>query len=287
MLLTVFIWGAGFPLAKYVLGTMSPYTFNAIRFGIGSVILSIIFRKHIKSIDKKIVIDALILGLFIFFGSILCASGLQRLTSVEGSIYLGLQIPFVPVLAFFLIKEKVSMQKIVAILIAFFGIIAMNNTGSGISLSFGAVLAILSALMYALQMVYIEKCVEAEDTYALVIMQGVFVSIFAFASNIIINKEVMTITKAFNVNHLIAILVIGLIVNAGSYLFQGIAQKTITATDAAIITAFTPIFGVVSGIIILGEKLSIGLLYGMLYIVGATIVANLHITHAKKHAKQY
>ena len=66
LLLITVIWGAGFPVTKFALQTITPMYIIALRFIIASSLLSIIFYKKLKEINKSIIKPSIILTLLLF-----------------------------------------------------------------------------------------------------------------------------------------------------------------------------------------------------------------------------
>ena len=51
LLIVTVIWGAGFPVTKFALETITPMYIIALRFTIAGIVLSAIFYKKLKKID--------------------------------------------------------------------------------------------------------------------------------------------------------------------------------------------------------------------------------------------
>ena len=77
LLLVTVIWGAGFPVTKFALQTITPMYIIALRFIIAGSLLSAIFYKKLKYISKSIMKPALVLALLQFATYIFQTIGMQ------------------------------------------------------------------------------------------------------------------------------------------------------------------------------------------------------------------
>jgi len=286
MLITCFIWATNFTFSKIALLGMNEYTYNSLRFLIGAVILTVIFRKHLIGLDKKIIGHGIFLGAFLFAASIFVSLSLNLLSASESSIYVGVEIPMIPFIAMFVLKDKLSVQKVISAMLAFYGIFVMNFDGGSFTFNEGLIYALLAALCYSFHIIFTSKYVAKEDAVALVTIQGYAVAAYAFIANFIATGSLVTMYNT-DMSVIVNLLMAAILINGVSYVLQTNAQKHISASDTGIITSLIPVFGVVIAVITLKENLDPKTYMGMAYIIGAIIIANLHFEAHRKHIKGY
>ena len=115
LILAVAMWGSTYYVIKHELAGVEPFMLNAIRFGISSVIILLVFRKRL-SLERKTLKFGAILGLLMFTFYLTGAFG-ARLTTVSNAGFLCcLAVIITPLIEFFVIKKKI--EKKIAIIAA-------------------------------------------------------------------------------------------------------------------------------------------------------------------------
>ncbi|MCT4611831.1 MAG: DMT family transporter [Clostridia bacterium] len=285
MLLTCMIWGSNFVFAKMALSGTSPYMYNFLRYGIGSIILIIIFKDHLKNLNRDLIKDSLLLAIFTFISSTLFTLALKELPASEVGAYRAIQVPLIPFIAHFILKEKLSLKNVFAAIMAFIGLVILNYTGSGFNMSYSVLLVLLSALFYSLYIVFTERDVNKEDAMALAIVQSSLIAIFGLIA-VVSRGELSTISSITNYS-LIGILTSAFLVNSLSYVTQCMAQQRISASDTGIISSTSPLFSILLAVILLGETLTINQAIGSAIIISSVMVANSHFEFHRKHIKHH
>src|SRR2546423_290945 len=100
LVLVTLIWGSTFLIVKNAVALSGPFTYLAFSYGVGSLILALIFHKRLMLITRKEVLSGLALGMILFTGYALQTNGLQYTTVSKAGFITGLSIPLVPVFAF-------------------------------------------------------------------------------------------------------------------------------------------------------------------------------------------
>ena len=70
------IWGSSFTLVKNVLEHIPSFAYLSLRFIVAFVILAAIFHSKYRLLNRKVLLQGLILGLMMFGGMALQVSGL-------------------------------------------------------------------------------------------------------------------------------------------------------------------------------------------------------------------
>ena len=190
LVLTVAAWGLATPVIKYTVEYVPPLTFLMLRFWISALFAipaALYFLRKIKLNKerlKKIASAS-------FIGHILALTflflGLEKTSSIDGSIITSLSPLLITLLAFFILKEHITKKEIKGTLIALIGtfiiIFEPLATGSGdYSLArmnfIGNLLFIIGILADAFYSIYVKKNL-ADDKIVTPFIQIVFSFIFA------------------------------------------------------------------------------------------------------------
>lgn len=119
------IWGAAFPIYKFTLEAIPPFTFVFLRFFLGALILFPFVYKNLR-IKLK---DLFTLILLSFLGITLTISflnfGLKLSSSINAPIILSASPIILIIGSFFLLKEKLRKKVIFGTLISFLGVLTI------------------------------------------------------------------------------------------------------------------------------------------------------------------
>src|SRR5277367_1618234 len=87
------IWGCTFLLVQNALADVSPILFLALRFGVASLALFVVYRKKLM---RAAILPGLASGLFLFAGYALQTEGLKYTTASKSAFLTSLSVPMVP-----------------------------------------------------------------------------------------------------------------------------------------------------------------------------------------------
>ena len=114
-LLCTFIWGTTFIAQDTGMDNIGPFTFNAVRFFIGFLVvvpLAIIFERNkiqnsLKKNKKSFFYLAVLIGLSLFLGSALQQVALLYTDVANAAFFTIFYVPMVPFIIFFLFKSPI------------------------------------------------------------------------------------------------------------------------------------------------------------------------------------
>ena len=195
-----FLWGSAYPAIKigyevFNIGENnlpSKIVFAGYRFvlaGIIVLVLAIILKKKIFKLDKKQIVQLIVLGItqttlqYTFF-----YIGLSYTTGVNAAILNGTGTFFSIIIAHFLYKnDRISLNKIWGCIIGFAGVILVNFNGSfsgGFSLK-GDILIVLSTFVTSAAVIYGKTLSQKQDTFIITGYQlfigGVILTLFGIS----------------------------------------------------------------------------------------------------------
>ncbi len=254
------IWGSTFPLIKITLNFMSASVFLTFRFLIASLVLFIMYPNNILKSDRKSFLYGFLIGISLFFGYLFQTVGLEFTTSSHSGLITGLYVVLAPVLAFFLLKEKITLRLVISLFLSIFGLSLLTNFYETHTMNFGDFLTVLSALSYAFQIVLVDKYVKMKDPSVIVFFQIFTVSVLSI---FLLPFNFSFVPGYFSI---FSILFLGIVATALAILIQNIAQKQLTSGETSVFLTSEPIFAVIFSYIILGETL------GFVSIIGAFLI---------------
>lgn len=126
LLFVAFVWGTTFVVVQNAISFLQPHTFNAVRFFMAALLLSVwlvVFRRdEIKAINKKLLLSGMAIGFWLFIGYACQTIGLVYTTSSKAGFITGLSVVLVPLLSFFILKIKPGIYAIIGVCIATVGL---------------------------------------------------------------------------------------------------------------------------------------------------------------------
>ncbi|WHY00082.1 DMT family transporter [Neobacillus sp. DY30] len=276
--ITAIIWGSGFVASAIALEHFTPYQILAIRFLIGAVILSVIFYKRLKNINKATMIQGAIIGIFLYLAFALQTVGLQYTTPSKNAFLTAVNVVIVPFIAFVIYKRKIDIYELTGAILAMIGVGVLSLKFSG-GVNIGDLLTLGCAFGFAFHIFYTAKYVKDSDPVLLTLIQmmtaaviGIMVVLFKGETSFSVQKE-----------GVFSLLYLGVFSTTIAYLLQTVAQKMITETKAAIILCTESFWGMVFSVAILDEAMTIKMVLGAILILVAIIISETKLPFLKKN----
>src|SRR5690348_9990359 len=108
------IWGSSFLIEQYSIRLVGPFTTLAMRFGIATLVLVLVFYKHFRRITRAEIVAGSTIGIFLFAGYALQSLGLQYTTTSMTGFLTALYVPLVPVFSIFVLRQRLNAGIVVA-----------------------------------------------------------------------------------------------------------------------------------------------------------------------------
>jgi drug/metabolite transporter (DMT)-like permease len=277
LVLLTLLWGCNYTAIKISNLGFSPI-FNAfLRSSIASA-LGIVYCLSVKQPlfhkDRRL-FHGVVVGMLFGLEFVCIYVGMFHTDAARAGILINTS-PFVVVLgAYFLLKERLGILRIIGLVLAFVGVylvfLGKPRTWSP-SMLFGDILELGAAVFWGATTVYIKKYLAGRvHPIHTFLYQLVFsVPIIFICSCLLEDKWILNTNTAA----VLALLYASIIVAFASYLTWFKLIHTYPVSQLAVFTFLSPFFGVASGIVILGEQLTVGLIFGLLFVSAGIYLAN-------------
>lgn len=285
LFLTAAIWGFAFVAQRVGSKYVGVFTFNGIRFAIGSLSLLplIIYlgkrkksdvsnKSNIEVVTKKIIVSGILLGTILFAGSTFQQIGLIYTTASKSSFITGFYMIFVPVIGMAL-GHKAGKKLWIGVGLAVIGLYLLS-INENFSIGYGDLLELICSIFFALHILAIDYFCNKVDSLKLSCIQFATCSSLSLISAIVFDK----ITISAILNALIPILYGGILSSGVAYTLQVVAQKHAKPSHAAIILSMESVFGAIGGALILGEIMSAKGYIGCILIFVGILVPQLRFS---------
>jgi drug/metabolite transporter (DMT)-like permease len=282
LIFLVIVWGINWPLSKIALAYAPPLLFAGIRTVISGVLLILAALPKLKELQFKklwrVYLTSAILSIVFYYG--FQTIGLQYLPSGLFSAIVFLQPVLLGIFAWIWLGESMYGFKLFGLLLGFLGVAALSVGGFTGSISAaGVLLALASALSWALGTVYIKRSAPRVDMLWMTAMQIMIGGIILLAAGSATESwSAITWNSAFIINTLfIAVFVIAL----GWMVYF----KLINEGEAGKVGSFTfliPLISIGSSVVLLDEHITLNMVVGMLLIISSIILVNVRLGRAAK-----
>lgn len=264
------LWGFIGISVKLINNEITPFTLNFFRFLTAFIILLIlspIIDKNSLKLEKKNIKPYIIIGLLFAITTTLFVFAVSR-TTISNSILLqSIQPFFLMFIAYFYLKEKITMTKIITLIITLIGIYIINPLTTGDLI--GNISALISGFFFALlttYMKYEDKKLHHTSTLWYMFFATLFMLPFPFI---------------FGLGELIKnipyILMIGGLGTGLGYFFYNLALEKMEADVAGLFsTILLPLSSIVLGIIVIKELLPLTTVIGGVILIGSGIYLELY-----------
>lgn len=278
LLIATIIWGSSFVSQSIAMSHMGPFTFQAIRCGLAVIALIPLiaifdrlqggrFLKRWK--DKRLWKAGLLCGIPLFFAVNLQQLGLVDVDPGKSAFLTAMYIVIVPIIGIFR-KKKPSIMIPVSVVLAVVGLYFLSCVGVK-SISTGDLLLLGCALMFAVQIVFVDKYAQCVDALRLNTIQSLICMILS--SLVMLFTETPTM-EGINACWL-PLIHVGVLSMGVSYSLQIIGQKNLEPSTASLIMSMESVFAVLFNWIITGTLLNSNEATGCVLVFVAVILSQL------------
>ena len=262
LILVALTWGTSYAIVKDALNSINPFTLMALRFGLSTIVLSLLFHKRLKKMKKKDVFQGSIIGIFMFLAFFTLVTGISYTTASKQCFIVGAYVLIVPFLAWLINKKKPDRYSIIGTVLATIGIGLLTINGS-FNINKGDLISILCSISFACHMIAIEYFSKESDPIISTIIQfAVTAILFIILTGIFESFNFVLTSKLIkSVSYLV------IVTTVIAFATQNIAQKYISVTSTALILTLESTFGGVFAVIVLNETMTFQMIVGCIIVL--------------------
>ncbi|UFH66655.1 DMT family transporter [Clostridium cadaveris] len=277
LLIVAIVWGAGFVASKEALEVAKPLYILAIRFSLSFILMSIIFFKHLKKINKDDLKAGLIIGSILFLAFATQTIGLQYTQASTQAFLTGTNVVMVPFLYWAISKKKPDIYSVSSAILSLIGIALLTVQG-GFTLNIGDALTLVCAFFFACHIVAVGYFAQKKDPIILTILQFGVAAVFSIV--LAVFNEPFPINITFRGGF--SLIYLGLFSTLIAFLLQTMAQKHTSSSHTAIILCTESVFGSLLSVLILKETFTISMIIGSILVFIGIIVSETKLEFLKK-----
>ena len=255
LLATTAVWGGAFLVMKDSLVRQDVYSFLASRFILAAAFMFIYKPKSLTGLDRKFVKRAVLIGLLLCSGFIFQTFGLTQTTVSNTGFITGLYLVFTPLISWILLKREIFKVQWLAVLVATIGLYFISF--NGISFGIGEILVLISALLFAGQIVALGEWSDGENTYALTLIQILVSAVIFFALSLKDGFQLPPDNAVWS-----AVFYTAFFATFLGFLIQVKAQSIMSATVAGVLLAMETPFALFFGLYFDNDPLTLRIISG-------------------------
>ena len=265
LLIASVMWGLSYSVQAKCdsLGTFTISFFKSV----GGFLLMIIAIYKKERFNKKTIIGGALIGTVAVCGVILQQKGLELSSAANASFITALYIVFTPILSIF-VGKKPKPKIYLSIIVALIGMYLLCIKGD-FSIRIGDLLLVIGAIMFALQIILIDKFIQDVDTIAFTSVQQITGALLTGVIMLIVEKPSISTIG----NNLLQLLYLSLLAGACAQLIQNRFQKDVEPSLSSILMSFESVFGAIFGWLVLNQALSTKEIIGCILMFIAMLIA--------------
>lgn len=278
----ILVWGINWPLSKFALQYTPPVLFAGLRALIGGLLLLIVALPKYKLLQFRrnwhVYLLSALLSIVLYYG--VQTIGLQYTPSGLFSAIVFLQPVLLGLFSWWWLGEQMTRQKMLGLIIGFVGVATMSIGGMTGNISpLGILLAIVTALTWALGTVYVKKIGHRVDSLWLTAMQVTIGGIILLAGGSEMEswKDIKWNMPFILDTAFIAVFVIAL----GWFVYFKLIHEG-EASKVGSYTFLIPLVSIISSVLFLNEHVSLNLVFGLLLILASILLVNVRFRKAEK-----
>jgi drug/metabolite transporter (DMT)-like permease len=221
---------------------------------------------RLKEINRQIIVRGGLVGIALTAANLSFVIGLSGTTATRAGFLNNLFVLFVPLFCYLLWRDRIDRWTLIGIFLAISGVWLLARGGSG-GFSRGDLLSTICAMFIAVHIISVSKVLRDEDVYLVSLVQFTTVALIGVLLSTVVPMP------AFRIGTLSALSLgyCAIFPTVVSFTLQNIWQRHTTPTHAGIIYTLDPVWSMLGGFVVLGERLNLIEWGGCLLIFAAVL----------------
>jgi drug/metabolite transporter (DMT)-like permease len=277
------IWGGSFVIIKGSLDAMPACSLMALRFLLAALLLGAVCWRQLRdNFDWSHLLAGSILGVLAGAAYAVQNVGLTYTTPGRSAFLTAVYCVLVPFVNWVVARRKPGATSVLAAVLCMAGV-GLISLGEDLvpSLGAGEQLTLLSALLFALQIVFVAKFAGAHDMMTLTVIQMAVSSAACWVFSLLLGEpatDLSTLDASFWWSLAYMVVLASCVCNA----VQNVAQTVVPPAPAALLLSLESVFAVVASVIFYGEQLTPRLVAGFALIFVAVLASELGPTLVRR-----
>jgi drug/metabolite transporter (DMT)-like permease len=267
LVVSTLFWGGSFVFNKLAFSEVPPVDFMFLRFSLATVIMALLSLRRLPRISRVIIRKGAIVGLALGIANLSFVLGVNGTTVSRAGFLNNLFVLIIPLFGFMLWRERVDRWTLLAILLALAGLWQLAG-GSAEGFNRGDLLSTLTAFFIAAHIILVSRLLRDEDIYLVTLTQFATVAVLGAVLVVFLPGAPFRIGVVSGG----ALIYCAIFPTIICFTLQNTFQRYTTPTKAGLIYTLDPVWSMLGGMIILGERLSVREWLGCALILMAVVL---------------
>lgn len=251
LVLTTFFWGGSFLFTKIGVSTIPPQMFVLTRFILATLIMLLFCARRLKRLDTGTLFRGMTVGVALGLTNLSFVFGIQGTSISRAGVLNNLFVLFIPVITKMVWRDRIGRVNMVGIALAVAGIALLATSGGG-GFNQGDIISTFCAFMIACHIISVSKVLKDDDVFLITLVQFATVTLIAGAATLLLPLPAFTFTTPA----LLSIVYCAVFPTVFCFTLQNIYQRYVTPTRAGLIYTLDPVWSLIAGFFVLGERLN-------------------------------
>ncbi|MBQ7665638.1 MAG: DMT family transporter [Synergistaceae bacterium] len=271
LLFCAFFWGMSFASMKILVTIYPSCWLLFLRFTAGALMIYVFFHRRIHESLRKCLNGGMLIGALLFVALTSQTVGLQYIGGGRSAFISAIYVLIVPLMLWALRKKFPGWVTLFAACLCIAGMYFLTDDDMSGSMNIGDILTIICAITFAVQILAINHYTQDCDPITLSFVEFITLSGLSFITSLIFETR----NELISMNGIYELIFTIVLCTFGCYMIQICAQKYAKPSHAAIIMSLESVFGLLSGIVFLGETITLRASIGCAMIFASVLIAEL------------
>ena len=271
LLFCAFFWGMSFASMKILVTIYPSCWLLFLRFTAGALMIYVFFHRRIHESLRKCLNGGMLIGALLFVALTSQTVGLQYIGGGRSAFISAIYVLIVPLMLWAFRKKFPGWVTLFAACLCIAGMYFLTDDDMSGSMNIGDILTIICAITFAVQILAINHYTQDCDPITLSFVEFITLSGLSFITSLIFETR----NELISMNGIYELIFTIVLCTFGCYMIQICAQKYAKPSHAAIIMSLESVFGLLSGIVFLGETITLRASIGCAMIFASVLIAEL------------
>lgn len=252
LVLTTFLWGGSFLFTKIGLRDVPPLYFVLLRFSLATLLMGLLCLPRLALLDRTVMLRGMIVGFVLGTTNLTFVIGIKGTSISRAGVINNLFVLFIPLVARLVWKDRIGKLNTAGILLASSGIALLAGGGGAEGFNQGDLVSTLCAFFIAIQIITVSKVLKDEDVWLVSLVQFGVVALMAGATVLVVPGPSFTLPPSA----ILSIIYCAIFPTVVCFTLQNRYQRYVTPTQAGLIYTLDPVWALLAGFFVLGERLT-------------------------------
>lgn len=251
LVVTTFLWGGSFVFNKIGFREVSPIVFMTVRFALAALAMGLVAGARLRTLTADAAARGVMVGLALAAANLTFVLGVSGTTVSRAGFLNNLFVLIIPLFCFVFWRTRIDRFTMAGVGLATLGL-AQLAFGAGSGFSRGDLFSTICAFFISLHILAVSRLLRQGEILTVTCVQFVTV---AFCGGVLLIAVPQPVSH-FGIVALGALAYCVIFPTMICFTLQNTFQRYVTPTQAGLIYTLDPIWSLLGGMFILGERLS-------------------------------